>query len=108
VDDVRETAMPAILGLKCIYDTRKKSWAIDLALEGDEAETVRFAVASAEDVETFIETFEESTAAQYDAENGEVSFSFEYAFADDEDEEEEAADEDEEEDDEESASSKRS
>lgn len=104
--------MPAILGLKCIYDTRKKNWAIDLALDGEEAETVRFAVASAEDVETFIETFEESTAAQYDAETGEVSFSFEYAFAEDEDEDEEdedadAEDEDDEED-EKTSSKKRS
>lgn len=103
--------MPAILGLKCIYDTKNQSWAIELALEGAD-ETARFAVADADDVETFIETYEESTSADFDPESGEVTFAFEYAFADevedeDEDEEDDDEDEDEEEDDEESSGASR-
>ena len=80
--------MVTILGLKAIYDTRNMGWAIELALDG-EPETHRFSVGKGEEVESFLEAFEESTDARYDPASGEVAFAFEYAFDDEDDSEEE-------------------
>jgi DNA-directed RNA polymerase subunit delta len=96
--------MATILGLKAIYDTRNMAWAIELALDGEPG-SHRFKVANGEEVESFLEAFEESTDARYDPASGEVAFAFEYAF-DDEDDDREDDEEDEDEEREAPASSK--
>lgn len=97
--------MITILGLKAIYDTKNMGWAIELALDG-EPHSHRFKVGNGEEVESFLQAFEESTDARYDPDSGEVNFAFEYAFdhEDDDREEEEEDEEDEDEDEAPSAS----
>lgn len=94
--------MLAIQGLKCVYDTGSRGWAIELALKGEGEEAVRrFDVDGPEDAEMLIEAFDESTASSFDPATGEIVFAYEYATLDDEDEDEDEAesdDEDEEED----------
>ena len=95
--------MLAIQGLKCVYDTGSRGWAIELALKGEGEEAVRrFDVDGPEDAEMLIEAFEESTSSSFDPATGEIIFAYEYATLDDEDEDEDEtddeADEDEEED----------
>ena len=80
--------MLAIQGLKCIYDTGSRSWAIELALTGQGDEAVRrFDIDGPEDAEMLIEAFEGSTASSYDPATGEIVFAYEYATLDDEDDE---------------------
>lgn len=89
--------MLAIQGLKCIYDTGSRGWAIELALHGEGEQAIRrFDVDGPEDAEMLIEAFDESTGSAFDPETGEIIFAYEYATLDDEDEE---ADEDENEED---------
>jgi hypothetical protein len=107
MDLLREQEMITILGLKAIYDTKNMGWAIEIALDG-EPRNHRFAVGSAEDVEGFLEAFEESTEARFDPETGEVSFAFEYAFDEEDDEEDDVEGEDGEEEDEEEETSSTS
>ncbi len=85
--------MLAIQGLKCIYDTGARGWAIELMLSGEEP-LRRFDVDSADDAEMLIEAFEDSSASAFDPATGEIIFAYEYADLDaddDEDEDEEAA-----------------
>ena len=90
--------MLAIQGLKCIYDTTGKGWAIELVLRADGEEAVRrFDVEGAEDAELLIEAFEDASASAFDPETGEIVFGYEYLDLDEEDEED---DEDEDEGDE--------
>ncbi len=91
--------MLAIQGLKCIYDTGARGWAIELALSGEGEEAVRrFDVDGPDDAEMLIEAFEDSTSSAFDPATGEIIFAYEYADfgADDEeeDEDEDAEDED--------------
>lgn len=91
--------MLAIHGLKCIYDTGARGWAIELALSGEGEEAVRrFDVDGPEDAEMLIEAFEESTASAFDPATGEIVFAYEYADlgVEDEDEDEDEDGEDEE------------
>jgi hypothetical protein len=89
--------MLPIQGLKCIYDTGSRGWAIEIALAG-ETPVRRFDVDGPEDAEMLIEAFEESTGSGFDPASGEIVFSYEYASLDaDEDDE---AEDDEAEDDE--------
>ncbi len=91
--------MLAIQGLKCIYDTGARGWAIELALSGEGEEAVRrFDVDGPEDAEMLIEAFEESTASAFDPATGEIVFAYEYADlgVEDEDEDEDEDGEDEE------------
>ncbi|CAN7597092.1 hypothetical protein LJR090_005143 [Bosea sp. LjRoot90] len=82
--------MLAIQGLKCVYDTGSRGWAIELALKGEGEEAVRrFDVDGPEDAEMLIEAFDESTASSFDPATGEIVFAYEYASLDDEDEEDE-------------------
>jgi len=82
--------MLAIQGLKCVYDTGSRGWAIELALKGEGEEAVRrFDVDGPEDAEMLIEAFDESTASSFDPATGEITFAYEYASLDDEDEEDE-------------------
>lgn len=95
--------MLAIQGLKCVYDTGSRGWAIELALKAEGEEAVRrFDVDGPEDAEMLIEAFDESTSSSFDPATGEIIFAYEYATLDDEDEDEDEtddeADEDEEED----------
>lgn len=97
--------MLAIQGLKCVYDTGSRGWAIELALKAEGEEAVRrFDVDGPEDAEMLIEAFDESTSSSFDPATGEIVFAYEYATLDDEDEDEDEvegddeADEDEEED----------
>lgn len=92
--------MLAIQGLKCIYDTGARGWAIELVLSGEGEEAVRrFDVDGPDDADMLIEAFEDSTSSAFDPATGEIVFAYEYAdFADDEDEDE-GEDEDGEEDD---------
>lgn len=92
--------MLAIQGLKCIYDTGARGWAIELVLSGEGEEAVRrFDVDGPDDADMLIEAFEDSTSSAFDPATGEIVFAYEYAdFADDEEEdegEEDAEDEDE-------------
>ena len=81
--------MLAIQGLKCIYDTTGKGWAIELVLRADGEEAVRrFDVEGAEDAELLIEAFEDASASAFDPETGEIVFGYEYLDLDEEDEEE--------------------
>lgn len=89
--------MLAIQGLKCVYDTGSRGWAIELALKGEGEDAVRrFDVDGPEDAEMLIEAFDESTASSFDPATGEIVFAYEYASLDDEDEDEveDEADED--------------
>jgi len=92
--------MLAIQGLKCVYDTGSRGWAIELALKGEGEEAVRrFDVDGPEDAEMLIEAFDESTASSFDPATGEIVFAYEYATLDDEDEDEDENDDEAEEDD---------
>ncbi|HEV7334704.1 MAG TPA: hypothetical protein VGO06_01955 [Bosea sp. (in: a-proteobacteria)] len=93
--------MLPIQGLKCVYDTGSRGWAIELALKAeDEVLSRRFDVDGPEDAEMLIEAFEESTSSSFDPESGEIVFAYEYASLDevDEDELEDDAEESEDED----------
>ena len=88
--------MLAIHGLKCIYDTGARGWAIELSLSGEGEEAVRrFDVDGPDDAEMLIEAFEDSTASAFDPATGEIIFAYEYADfgVEDEDEDEDAEDE---------------
>ena len=90
--------MLAIPGLKCIYDTGARGWAIELALSGEGEEAVRrFDVDGPDDAEMLIEAFEDSTSSAFDPATGEIIFAYEYADfgADDEEDEEDEDAEDE-------------
>lgn len=80
--------MLAIQGLKCIYDTGSRGWAVELALDGEgETVTRRFDVDGPDDAEMLIEAFEESTTSSFDPATSEIVFAYEYADLDlDEDE----------------------
>lgn len=98
--------MLPIQSIKCIYDTGGRTWSIELKLDAEgEAATRRFEVDGAEDAEMLIEAFEDSSAAEFDPESGEIVFAYEYAMMDEDDEEESEEDEDSEEDDEEDETS---
>lgn len=87
--------MLAIQGLKCVYDTGSRGWAIELALKAEGEEAVRrFDVDGPEDAEMLIEAFDESTSSGFDPATGEIVFAYEYATLDDEDEDEDEADDD--------------
>ena len=93
--------MLPIQGLKCVYDTGSRGWAIELALKAeDEVLSRRFDVDGPEDAEMLIEAFEESTSSSFDPESGEIVFAYEYVTLDevDEDELEDDAEESEDED----------
>ncbi len=83
--------MLAIQGLKCIYDTTGRGWAMEIALEGDNA-TRRFDLDGPDDAEMLIEAFEDSSASHFDPMTGEITFAYEYAEAahDDESEDEDS------------------
>jgi hypothetical protein len=93
--------MLAIQGLKCIYDTGARGWAIELALAGEGEEALRrFDVDGPDDAEMLIEAFEDATASAFDPATGEIVFAYEYAdidLDDDEDEDDAEAGEDEDE-----------
>lgn len=88
--------MLAIQGLKCIYDTGARGWAIELALSGEGEEAVRrFDVDGPDDAEMLIEAFEESTSSAFDPATGEIVFAYEYAdFGIEEEDDEEDKEED--------------
>lgn len=93
--------MLAIQGLKCVYDTGSRGWAIELALKGEGEDALRrFDVDGPEDAEMLIEAFDESTSSSFDPATGEIVFAYEYASLDDEDEDEAETEADEVEDDE--------
>lgn len=88
--------MLAIHGLKCIYDTGARGWAIELSLSGEGEEAVRrFDVDGPDDAEMLIEAFEDSSASAFDPATGEIIFAYEYADfgVEDGDEDEDAEDE---------------
>lgn len=88
--------MLAIHGLKCIYDTGARGWAIELSLSGEGEEAVRrFDVDGPDDAEMLIEAFEDSTVSAFDPATGEIIFAYEYADfgVEDDDEDEDAEDE---------------
>jgi len=94
--------MLAIQGLKCVYDTGSRGWAIELALKAEGEEAVRrFDVDGPEDAEMLIEAFDESTSSSFDPATGEIVFAYEYATLDDEDEDEDEVEGDDEADEEE-------
>lgn len=95
--------MLAIHGLKCIYDTGARGWAMELTLGGEGENAVRrFDVDGPEDAEMLIEAFEDSSSSVFDPATGEIIFAYEYADLDEEDEDE-AEEEGEEDEDEEEA-----
>lgn len=88
--------MLAIHGLKCIYDTGARGWAMELTLGGEGENAVRrFDIDGPEDAEMLIEAFEESSTSSFDPATGEIVFAYVYADLDeDEDEVEDEAEED--------------
>jgi DNA-directed RNA polymerase subunit delta len=85
--------MLAIQGLKCVYDTGSRGWAIELALKAEGEDAVRrFDVDGPQDAEMLIEAFDESTSSSFDPATGEIVFAYEYATLDDEDEDEDETD----------------
>lgn len=93
--------MLAIQGLKCVYDTGSRGWAIELALKTEGEDAVRrFDVDGPQDAEALIEAFDESTSSSFDPATGEIVFAYEYATLDDEDEDEDETEASDEEDDE--------
>lgn len=93
--------MLAIQGLKCVYDTGSRGWAIELALKAEGEDAVRrFDVDGPQDAEALIEAFDESTSSSFDPATGEIVFAYEYATLDDEDEDEDETEASDEEDDE--------
>ena len=88
--------MLAIQGLKCIYDTGARGWAMELVLSGEGEEAVRrFDVDGPEDAEMLIEAFEDSTSSAFDPATGEIIFAYEYAdFGIEDEDEDEGEDED--------------
>ncbi|WP_332685666.1 hypothetical protein [Bosea sp. (in: a-proteobacteria)] len=81
--------MLPIQGLKCVYDTGSRGWAIELALKGEgEDASRRFDVDGPEDAGMLIEAFEESTSSSFDPTSGEIVFAYEYASLDEVDEDE--------------------
>lgn len=94
--------MLAIHGLKCIYDTGARGWAVELALSGEGEEAVRrFDVDGPDDAEMLIEAFDESTSSTFDPATGEIIFAYEYAELDGDEDEDDESEEDRDEDDEE-------
>lgn len=97
--------MLAIQGLKCIYDTGSRSWAMELALAAEGENAVRrFDIDGPEDAEMLIKAFEDSTTSGFDAVSGEIVFGYDYIDIDldeedDQDEDEDEAGDDEDEDD---------
>lgn len=85
--NAREIVMLAIQGLKCIYDTTGRGWAMEIALEGENA-TKRFELDGPEDAEMLIEAFEDSSTSYFDPMTGEISFAYEYAEHSDDEESE--------------------
>ncbi|MEN5082226.1 hypothetical protein ABE438_07045 [Bosea sp. TWI1241] len=86
--------MLAIQGLKCIYDTGSRGWAIELSLDAEGEQAVRrFDVDGPDDAEMLIEAFEDSTLSAFDPASGEIVFSYEYAEIDLDDEDEDGDDE---------------
>lgn len=81
--------MLPIQGLKCVYDTGSRGWAIELSLKSEGEDTSRrFEVDGPDDAEMLISAFEESTASSFDPESGEIVFAYEYASLDEVDEDE--------------------
>ena len=63
--------MLAIHGLKCIYDTGARGWAIELSLGGEGEDAVRrFEVDGPDDAEMLIDAFEDSTASALRSRDG--------------------------------------
>lgn len=92
--------MLAIQGLKCIYDTGSRSWAMELALAAEGEDAVRrFEIDGPEDAEMLIKAFEDSTTSGFDPHSGEIVFGYDYIELGDEDEEDEDEDEDDEDED---------
>jgi len=94
--------MLAIQGLKCIYDTGARGWAMELVLSGAGEDSVRrFDVDGPDDAEMLIEAYEDSSSSSFDPATGEIVFSYEYAdLGDDEDDSEDESEEDAEDEDE--------
>ncbi len=84
--------MLAIQGLKCIYDTGARGWAMELVLAAEGEDSVRrFDVDGPDDAEMLIEAFEDSSSSSFDPATGEITFAYEYAdLGEDEDEEDES------------------
>jgi len=88
--------MLPIQGLKCIYDTNGRGWAIELVLKAEGEDAVRrFDVDGPDDAEMLIEAFEDSSASIFDPETGEIIFGYEYLDLDAEEYEDAEDDEDE-------------
>lgn len=85
--------MLPIQGLKCIYDTGSRGWAIELALAAEgETVTRRFDVDGPDDAEMLIEAFEDSTTSSFDPATSEIVFAYEYAELDLEEADDDEAD----------------
>lgn len=84
--------MPLIQSMKCIYDTARQSWAIELAFD-EKPGTHRFPI-SADQVEPFLEAFDDCSKAEFDPSSREVVFAYEYE-EEDEDEKDEESEKDE-------------
>lgn len=87
--------MTEVTSLACIFDTKTQSFAIEL-VHGDADERVRFAVAEPAAVEALLDAYDDCSAADFDAETGELAFTFDEVDGDgeaDEDEDEDGKDE---------------
>lgn len=83
--------MLAIQGLKCIYDTTSRGWAIELVLKSEGEEIVRrFDVDGPDDAEMLIEALGDSSVSAFDPQSGEIVFGYEYLDLGVEDEDDDA------------------
>jgi hypothetical protein len=87
--------MQSILSLRCIFDTARQCWAIELTLGGES--THRFPI-SPDQIEPFLEAFDDCSKAEFDPASREVVFAFEYEDEEDDEDDEEKSEADEEED----------
>jgi hypothetical protein len=88
--------MLTITGLKCIYDTAKQGWLLELKLDGEPG-THRFPISGPADVDAFLDAFEDCTEAGFDPATGEVVFGFAFAGGEEFEDEDEGEEEDEDE-----------
>lgn len=92
--------MTRVTGYKCIFQTNEERFKFALTLAGEGAGDADFVVADPDAAETLLDMFDDSNEAHFDAESGDLTFTFDELEA--QEEEEEEGEEEEEEEDEES------
>src|SRR5262245_19396761 len=69
--------MTRVTGYRCIFQTNDERFKFALTLAGEEAGDADFVVANPDAAETLLDMFDDSSEAHFDAESGELTFTFE-------------------------------